>query len=197
MYRFFFKRILDIFISLVLIIFLLPVLVLVSLLIIYEMGYPSLFTHLRSGKGKKPFKIFKFRTMRHPSPGASDENRITPLGIFLRKWSLDELPQFYNVVKGDMSLIGPRPLLLEYDKHYSDEQNKRFLVKPGVTGLAQITGRNELTWDEKFSLDVKYVDTLCFSNDLKILFETIYVVLGAKGFRKSGEEKKFSENNME
>lgn len=134
----------------------------------------------------------------HPhSPGALDENRITPLGSFLRKWSLDELPQLYNVIKGDMSLIGPRPLLPEYDKHYSEVQNKRFLVKPGITGLAQINGRNELTWEDKFFLDIKYVNTLCFSNDLKILFQTVYVVFVSKGFRKSGEDKKFNENNVE
>ena len=197
MYRYFFKRILDITVSLVLIIFLLPILILISLVIINDMGNPSIFSHKRSGKEKKTFKIFKFRTMRHPSPGATDESRITTLGNFLRKWSIDELPQLYNVIKGDMSLIGPRPLLTEYDKHYSEEQNKRFLVRPGLTGLAQITGRNELTWDEKFFLDIEYVETLSFFNDMKILFKTIYVVFGAQGFRKSGEDKKFNEKKME
>ena len=131
--------------------------------------------------------------MRHPSDGATDESRITRLGDVLRKWSIDELPQLINVIKGDMSLIGPRPLLPEYDEHYSNEQNKRFLIKPGVTGLAQVLGRNDLTWDEKFSLDVQYVENLSFINDLKILIRTFNVVFGAKGFRKSGEDKKFSD----
>ena len=195
MYKLIFKRLLDIFVSLFLLVFLLPFFILVSLLIIYDMGFPSIFSHTRSGKEKKAFKIYKFRTMRHPSPGATDESRITRLGYFLRKWSIDELPQLYNVVIGDMSLIGPRPLLPEYDKHYSEEQNKRFLVKPGITGLAQITGRNELKWDEKFFLDVKYVEIVSFSNDLKILLETVYIVFTRKGFRKSGENKKFSDND--
>ena len=157
------------------------------------MGAPVLFTQTRSGQEKKGFKIYKFRTMRDGKEYDSDEERITPLGDKLRRWSLDELPQLFNVFKGDMSLVGPRPLLPEYDGHYSEEQNKRFLVKPGVTGLAQVVGRNDLQWDEKFSLDVEYVNNLTALNDFKILVKTVFVVFGAKGFRKSGEEKKFSE----
>ena len=150
MYKVLFKRIFDLLVSLPLIVFLVPIFIFVSLLILSDMGRPVLFTQIRSGKNKNAFKIFKFRTMRHPSVGTTDESRITRLGDILRKWSIDELPQLINVVKGDMSLIGPRPLLPEYDEHYSNEQNKRFLVKPGVTGLAQVLGRNDLTWDEKF-----------------------------------------------
>ena len=123
----------------------------------------------------------------------SDQDRLTPLGVILRRWSLDELPQLFNVIKGDMSLVGPRPLLPEYDVHYSHEQNRRFLVKPGITGLAQTSGRNNLQWDEKFSLDVAYVENLSAWNDFKILIRTMFVVLGAKGFQESGEEKKFSD----
>ena len=103
------------------------------------------------------------------------------------------MPQILNVIKGDMSLVGPRPLLPEYDSHYSTEQNKRFLVKPGVTGLAQVRGRNSLKWDDKFALDVNYVENQSMFNDFKILIQTVFVVFGAKGFRKSGEEKKFSD----
>jgi len=193
MYKFFFKRILDLLVSLPLIVLLVPVFIFVSLLTLSDMGRPVLFTQIRSGKSKNAFKIFKFRTMRHPSDGTTDESRITRLGDILRKRGIDELPQLINVVKGDMSLIGPRPLLPEYDEHYSNEQNKRFLVKPGVTGLAQVLGRNDLTWDEKFSLDIQYVENLSFINDMKILLKTIDVVFGAKGFRKSGEDKKFSD----
>ena len=182
--------------SLALLVFVLPVLILVSLAIIYNMGWPAIFTHTRSGKGKKPFKIFKLRTMQNPSVGATDESRITKLGGFLRKWSIDELPQLFNVIRGEMSLIGPRPLLPEYDKHYSKKQNKRFLVRPGITGLAQITGRNGLTWEEKFFLDVEYVENLSFVNDFKVLVGTVYVVFRAKGFRKSGEDQKFTGNKV-
>lgn len=193
MYKLFFKRLFDLVFSLFLLVLLVPIFLFVPLLILPDMGRPIFFTQNRSGKNKKSFKIFKFRTMRNPSKGATDESRITRLGDVLRRLSIDELPQLINVIKGDMSLIGPRPLLPEYDEHYSNEQNKRFLVKPGVTGLAQVLGRNDLTWDEKFSLDIQYVENLSFSSDLKILIKTIYVVFGAKGFRKSGEDKKFSD----
>ena len=193
MYKVLFKRLFDFVASSFLLVVLVPIFIFVSLLILFDMGSPILFTQIRSGKNKKSFKIFKFRTMRHPSDGATDENRITRLGDVLRKWSIDELPQLINIIKGDMSLIGPRPLLPEYDEHYSNEQNKRFLVKPGVTGLAQVLGRNDLAWDQKFSLDIQYVENLSFINDLKILIRTVSVVFGAKGFRKSGEDKKFSD----
>ena len=193
MYKLVFKRVVDFLASATLIIVLSPVLLIVSLLILKDMGAPVLFTHTRSGKSKRGFKIYKFRTMRDGSEGESDEERITALGNKLRRWSLDELPQLINVIKGDMSLVGPRPLLPEYDSHYSEEQNKRFLVKPGVTGLAQVEGRNDLQWNEKFELDVKYVNNLSALNDFKILVQTVFVVFGAKGFRKSGEEKKFSD----
>ena len=193
MYRIIIKRVMDFLLSMILILALSPVFTIVSLLILLNMGSPILFTQLRSGQYKKSFKIYKFRTMRNDSMDGSDSDRITNLGDFLRRWSLDELPQIFNVIKGDMSLVGPRPLLPEYDSHYSAEQNKRFLVKPGVTGLAQVEGRNDLKWDEKFALDVSYVENQSMFNDVKILIRTVFVVFGAKGFRKSGEEKKFSD----
>ena len=193
MYRIIIKRVMDFLLSMILILALSPVFTIVSLLILLNMGSPILFTQLRSGQYKKSFKIYKFRTMRNDSMDGSDSDRITNLGDFLRRWSLDELPQIFNVIKGDMSLVGPRPLLPEYDFHYSAEQNKRFLVKPGVTGLAQVEGRNDLKWDEKFALDVSYVESQSMFNDVKILIRTVFVVFGAKGFRKSGEEKKFSD----
>lgn len=193
MYKAFFKELFDFIVSLLLLALLAPIFIFVSLLILSEMGRPIFFSQIRSGKHKKSFKIFKFRTMLHSSDGATDESRITRIGYFLRKWSIDELPQLINVIIGDMSLIGPRPLLPEYDEHYSDEQNRRFLVKPGVTGLAQVLGRNDLTWDEKFSFDIQYVENLSFLNDMKVLVKTIFVVFGATGFRKSGEDKKFSD----
>jgi len=193
MYRLTIKRVMDFLLSIILIVALSPVFALVSLLILLNMGSPILFTQLRSGQYKKSFKIYKFRTMRDESEGGADSDRITILGGFLRRWSLDELPQILNVIKGDMSFVGPRPLLPEYDSHYSAEQNKRFLVKPGVTGLAQVEGRNSLKWDEKFALDVNYVESQSMLNDFKILIRTVFVVFGAKGFHKSGEEKKFSD----
>jgi len=193
MYRLTIKRIADFLLSIILIVVLSPIFILVSLLILMNMGSPILFTQLRSGQYKKSFKIYKFRTMCDELKGGSDSDRITSLGDFLRRGSLDELPQILNVIKGDMSLVGPRPLLPEYDSHYSTEQNKRFLVKPGVTGLAQVRGRNSLKWDDKFALDVNYVENQSMFNDFKILIQTVFVVFGAKGFRKSGEEKKFSD----
>ena len=193
MYRLIIKRIVDFLLSIILIVVLSPIFILVSLLILMNMGSPILFTQLRSGQYKKSFKIYKFRTMCDELKGGSGSDRITSLGDFLRRWSLDELPQILNVIKGDMSLVGPRPLLPEYDSHYSTEQNKRFLVKPGVTGLAQVRGRNSLKWDDKFALDVNYVENQSMFNDFKILIQTVFVVFGAKGFRKSGEEKKFSD----
>jgi lipopolysaccharide/colanic/teichoic acid biosynthesis glycosyltransferase len=157
------------------------------------MGSPIFFVQTRSGKNKKYFKIFKFRTMIAYTASFKEADRLTRLGIFLRKFSLDELPQLFNVIKGDMSLIGPRPLLIEYDDHYSDTQNLRFKVKPGITGLAQVQGRNNLTWEEKFELDIKYVQQLSFINDVKILIKTIRVVFFSKGFKSVGEDKKFNE----
>lgn len=192
MYKYF-KRFFDLFFSILLLITLFPIILLISLIIFFEMGLPIFFIQTRSGKNKEYFKIFKFRTMNTDSESFKEEDRLTNFGIFLRKFSLDELPQLINVIKGDMSLIGPRPLLIEYDNHYSYKQNLRFKVKPGITGLAQVQGRNNLTWEEKFEYDIRYVQQLSFVNDVKILIKTISVVFFSKGFKRVGEDKKFNE----
>jgi len=189
----YFKRFFDLFFSILLLITLFPIILLISLIIFFEMGLPIFFIQTRSGKNKEYFKIFKFRTMNTDSESFKEEDRLTNFGIFLRKFSLDELPQLINVIKGDMSLIGPRPLLIEYDNHYSYKQNLRFKVKPGITGLAQVQGRNNLTWEEKFEYDIRYVQQLSFVNDVKILIKTISVVFFSKGFKRVGEDKKFNE----
>jgi len=141
-----------------------------------------------------PFRMVKLRTMlTAPDGKMTDSERITRAGLLLRKFSIDELPQLLNVLAGSMSLVGPRPLLREYDAHYSTEQSRRLLVKPGLTGLAQVTGRNNLSWDEKLALDVQYVDTQSFWLDMKILMKTPGVVLTARDFKRSGEATKFNE----
>ncbi|WP_419813554.1 sugar transferase [Bacterioplanoides sp.] len=192
MYKNVFKRILDFWAALILLILLSPIMAIVALLVAKKMGRPVIFSHTRSGVDQKPFRVFKFRTMID-APELSDSERITNFGLLLRKLSLDELPQFYNVLIGDMSLIGPRPLLPEYDEHYTEEQMIRFTVRPGISGLAQVSGRNGLSWEKKFAYDVEYVKQLSFWGDVKILLKTVVVVLGSAGFSPAGEDKKFSE----
>ncbi|WP_415890288.1 sugar transferase [Neptuniibacter sp. SY11_33] len=192
MYQYFFKRLFDFIVAFLLLLLLFPLMLLVGLLVAIKMGRPVIFSHTRSGRNQKPFKVYKFRSMID-APDLSDSERITQFGLLLRKLSLDELPQLFNVLKGDMSLIGPRPLLPEYDSHYSTEQLKRFMVRPGVSGLAQVNGRNGLTWEQKFAYDVEYVDRLSFLLDFKILLKTVVVVFRSAGFSPAGEEKKFSD----
>lgn len=166
-----------------------PVLLIISGLVFFKMGWPIFFTQLRPGFKGKPFRLIKFRTMADETDSAGallpDSERLTPTGQFLRKTSLDELPELINVLLGDMSLVGPRPLLMEYLPHYSTEQARRHDAPPGITGYAQVHGRNALTWEEKFSLDTWYVDNMSFALDLKILWQTIGVVLGGKGVSAS------------
>lgn len=190
-YQFFIKRILDLILALTLIFLLMPLLIIISALILIQEGKPILFIQERPGINKAVFRLYKFRTMLNDNL-LKDKDRITKIGLFLRKYSLDELPQLINVIKGDMSLIGPRPLLLEYNNKYTDTQNKRFLVKPGISGLAQVKGRNNISWEQKFQLDVKYVERISLSLDCMIFFKTIYTVITSKGFKSHGEEKKFS-----
>jgi len=152
-----------------------------------------MFNQIRPGLNKTPFKMYKFRTMI-TSNNLNDESRITNLGLILRRLSLDELPQLFNVFFGNMSLIGPRPLLTEYNEYYSDLENKRFFVKPGISGLAQVSGRNTLTWERKLNYDVEYAENLTFLMDMKIFFSTILVVLTFNGFKKSGENQNFIES---
>ncbi|WHY71041.1 sugar transferase [Fictibacillus enclensis] len=179
------KRALDITIALLLIIGLAPIIVITTLLVRINIGSPVLFKQQRPGLNGKPFYLYKFRTMTNEK----DENgdllpdhlRLTITGRFLRKYSLDELIQLINVLKGELSLVGPRPLLMEYLSLYTPEQAKRHLVKPGITGWAQINGRNAIEWEEKFQLDVWYVENYSFSLDLKILFLTIFKVIKSEG----------------
>lgn len=192
MYIKFGKRITDFTIAAILILVLCPLIFLIALVVIFNMGRPVIFSHIRSGINQKPFHIYKFRTMLD-APHLSDQERITSCGLILRKFSLDELPQLLNVLMGDMSLIGPRPLLPEYDSLYTKEQLKRFLVRPGMSGLAQVRGRNGLTWEQKFNYDLEYISKLSFYLDIKIFLETLFVVVRPVGFSPAGEEKKFSD----
>ncbi|EES90121.1 undecaprenyl phosphate N,N'-diacetylbacillosamine 1-phosphate transferase [Helicobacter canadensis] len=184
MYPHFIKPILDFSLALILIILFSPIILIVALLIRLKLGSPIFFTQERPGLKGKIFKIYKFRTMsdQRDSNGQllSDELRLKGFGKFIRKSSLDELPQLFNVLKGEMSFVGPRPLLVEYLKLYNKEQAKRHEVKPGITGWAQVNGRNAISWEEKFKLDVYYVKHISFWLDLKILYLTFFKVLKRK-----------------
>ena len=185
------KRLLDIIIAAAALILLSPVLLLLAWQIRRKLGTPVLFRQVRPGRGGIPFVMYKFRTMRD----AADENgrplpdaeRLTPFGRKLRATSLDELPDLWNVLKGDMSLVGPRPLLMEYLPLYNAEQRRRHLVRPGITGWAQVNGRNAISWPEKFRLDVWYVENRSLLLDIKILFLTVKKVLDRSGINSEGE----------
>jgi lipopolysaccharide/colanic/teichoic acid biosynthesis glycosyltransferase len=185
------KRIFDIFGAGVGLTVLSPVLLILVILIRRGMGSPLLFRQIRPGKDGEPFEMMKFRTMRDATgPDGEllpDTVRLTRLGQTLRSSSLDELPELWNVLKGDMSLVGPRPLLMEYLPLYSPEQARRHEVRPGITGWAQINGRNAISWDEKFALDVWYVDNRSLWLDLKIIWLTIRKVLQREGISAAGE----------
>ena len=154
-----------------------PVLAVIALVVRKKLGSPVIFKQTRIGQYGEPFEIYKFRSMTDERDAAgnlkSDEERLTDTGSFLRKYSLDELPQLFNVLKGDLSLVGPRPLLMQYLKLFNREQMKRHMIKPGITGWAQVNGRNELSWQEKFDMDVWYVEKRSFRLDIKILYMTI------------------------
>lgn len=178
------KRILDIAGAAVLLAITLPLQMMVALVVLVTLGRPVLFRQLRPGLGGEPFQLLKFRTMRTTEVGkelGSEENRLVPVGRKLRAASLDELPTLWNVLRGDMSFVGPRPLLMSYLPLYSSEQARRHEVRPGVTGLAQVSGRNHLSWDQKFALDVEYVDRRSMFLDLSILLKTLPTVVLAKG----------------
>ncbi|WP_243028301.1 sugar transferase [Thermus albus] len=167
-----------------------PLMLYIALRIWMQIGRPVLFRQVRPGLHGKPFVMYKFRTMTQERDAEGrllpDEKRLTPLGRFLRQYSLDELPEFINVLKGDMSLVGPRPLLMEYLDRYTAEQARRHEVKPGITGWAQVNGRNALSWEEKFRLDVWYVDNWNLLLDLKILLLTLVKVLRREGINAPG-----------
>lgn len=185
----FVKRLLDITISLIALIFLLPLMSLIYLLVIINLGSPAFFLQERVGKDNKIFKMIKFRTMKNSTDKngnlLSDNERVTKFGSFLRSFSLDELPELINILKGDMSLVGPRALLVQYLGLYNDEQIRRHEVLPGLTGWAQINGRNSITWSEKFKLDVWYVDNWSLWLDIKIFFLTFWKVLKREGINQS------------
>jgi len=183
------KRLFDIIASLVGLLLLMPLFGLVAILVRAQLGSPVLFKQDRCGLRGVPFKLIKFRSMRdavgkdgHPLP---DHERLTPFGRFLRKASLDELPQLFNVLKGDMSLVGPRPLLVDYLPLYSPHQARRHEVRPGITGWAQVNGRNAISWEQKFDLDVWYVDNQSFLLDLRILALTFIKIIRKDGVNAS------------
>lgn len=192
-YRFL-KRLLDISVSSLGLLILAPLMLVLAFLILFRMGRPVIFKQRRSGCRGKPFVLYKFRTMlredEKPAGSTNDESRITPLGRKLRRTGLDELPQLWNVLKGNMSLVGPRPLLLEYLPLYSEEQQRRHDVKPGMTGWAQMKERRDTTWRERLSLDVWYVENRSLWLDLKILATTIFKMIKREGVFQEGRENR-------
>ncbi len=189
------KRFTDLITSLIVMVFLLPVFAVIIIAIKVSGKGPAVFKQQRAGKDGRPFMFYKFRTMKleadpfGPSPKSGDDPRLTKIGKFLREYSLDELPQLFNILKGDMSIVGPRPLYVSQMAEWDERQKKRLLVKPGLTGLAQISGRGQLTREEKLELDVKYVETASLWLDCKIILATIAQVFG----RKSIYEKRYSQ----
>ncbi|AVT32866.1 UDP-galactose phosphate transferase [Plantactinospora sp. BC1] len=181
------KRLLDLLVAAVLLVLLSPVLLGCAAAVALALGRPVLFRQSRPGRDGHLFELRKFRTMRPAGPGrTSDADRLTRFGSWLRATSLDELPTLWNVLRGDMSLVGPRPLLVSYLDRYTPEQARRHEVRPGITGLAQVRGRNELSWEEKFRYDVEYVDRRCLRLDLRILLETVLRVLRRQGISAPG-----------
>lgn len=195
------KRFFDLVLSSIALILLSPVMLLISIAILLTDGFPIFFTQPRPGLKGKVFNNYKFRTMRTATDRGGkllpEEKRLFPLGRFLRRFSLDELPELFNILRGEMSLVGPRPLLVEYLPLYSPQQARRHEVLPGLTGWAQVNGRNALTWEDKFKLDVWYVDNWSFGLDVKIIFMTIGKVLRGEGISPAGGEimEKFSGNH--
>lgn len=185
MYKHFLKRLLDIVFSAIGLIFLSPVLFVLAILVRTKLGSPVLFRQERPGKDEKIFRLYKFRTMTDKKDEHGellpDEVRLTKFGKLLRSTSLDELPELWNILKGDMSLVGPRPLLVQYLPLYNERQKRRHEVRPGITGYAQAHGRNRISWEERFELDVYYVDNISFFVDVKVLFKTISTVLKRDG----------------
>lgn len=185
------KRLLDLGLTVPGLVILSPLLLIIAAWVRISLGWPVIFTQLRAGYRGRPFYVYKFRSMTdqrdHDGELLPDDQRLTRMGRVLRSTSLDELPELFNVVKGEMSLVGPRPLLVQYLERYSPEQARRHAVLPGVTGWAVINGRNALTWEEKFQLDVWYVDHRSFMLDIKILFTTIWKVFLREGISQPGQ----------
>ena len=189
-YKNWIKRLFDILMTVPMLIILSPVLVIIGFLVRMKIGAPVLFRQNRPGLHGKPFTIYKFRTMtdKHNDEGGllADADRLTPFGRFLRNTSLDELPELFNVIRGEMSLVGPRPLLMQYLDRYTSEQARRHEVKPGITGWAQVNGRNAISWKKKFKLDVWYVDNQSMWLDLKIIILTLSKILKREGINQQG-----------
>ncbi|MEH7308403.1 sugar transferase [Neobacillus drentensis] len=184
------KRLFDLTVSLVLLVVFSPIFIIIALMVKVKLGSPVLFRQQRPGLFGKPFYLYKLRSMTNEKDQKGqllpDYERLTPFGQFLRKYSLDEFPQLINVIKGDISIVGPRPLLMDYLPLYSKRQSKRHNVKPGITGWAQVNGRNAISWEEKFELDVWYVNNRSFFLDMKILYLTVFKVAASEGINQPG-----------
>lgn len=200
MYKKFFKRLLDIIMSFIGIIVLSPIMLFMAILVKKKLGYPVFFCQERPGKDEKIFKMYKFRSMTDERDEngnlLSDDIRLTKFGKFLRSTSLDELPELWNIFIGDMSVVGPRPLLVKYLPYYTIEERERHSVRPGLTGLAQVNGRNLISWEERFELDVKYIQQLSLLQDIKIIIKTIVKVL-IKSDIAVGNEHEIKDLNIE
>lgn len=200
-YEKFFKRQFDFCLSFLAFIVLLPLILFIAILVRIKLGSPIIFKQERPGLNEKIFALYKFRTMTDKKDDMGellpDAERLTKFGKFLRSTSLDELPSLVNIIKGHMSIVGPRPLLVEYLDLYSDEQRKRHKVRPGLTGYAQVSGRNSLSWNKKFILDTDYVDHITFARDLNIILKTVYKVFKREGISSNSSEtmEKFTGNH--
>ena len=191
-YNRFIKRILDFLLSFIAIVLLSPIWIVIAILVKIKLGSPIIFRQDRPGKDESIFHMYKFRSMTDERDKNGkllpDEMRLTTFGKILRSTSLDELPELFNILKGDMSIVGPRPLLVKYLPLYTEEQKRRHLVKPGITGLAQVNGRNAISWESKFELDCEYVRRVTFIGDLKIVFKTISTVFRREGINSGTSE---------
>lgn len=198
MYRKFIKRFLDIVLSLLALILLSPIILILFILVRIKLGKPAIFKQERPGKNEKIFTLYKFRTMTDEKDEEGnllpDEKRLTKFGQVLRKTSLDELPELVNILKGDMSIIGPRPLAVIYLPYYNEQEKHRHDVRPGLTGLAQVNGRNTLVWEERFKYDLEYVNNITFINDCKIILKTIKKVFKEEGIETRGTGKNIDFN---
>ncbi len=194
MYAKYIKRILDLILSLMALIVLMPLMIIIGILVRINLGSPIIFKQKRPGKNEKIFTLYKFRTMtdKRDIDGnlLPDEYRLTKFGKFLRSTSLDELPELINIIKGDMAIVGPRPLLVEYLPYYTEEEKHRHDVRPGLTGLAQVNGRNAISWEEKFLKDLEYIKNMSVKNDIKIIFKTV-----GKVFKRDGISRRKCRNN--
>lgn len=192
MYRKYIKRILDFTLSLIALIVLSPILLITAILVRIKLGRPVIFKQQRPGKDEKIFTLYKFRTMTDKKDEEGnllpDSERLTKFGKLLRSTSLDELPELVNILKGDMAIVGPRPLLVEYLELYNEKQKHRHDVRPGLTGLAQVSGRNSISWEEKFKEDIEYIEKISFLEDIKIILKTVTKVFKREGIAQEGND---------